>query len=352
MWTHDGYYRQKDGLAMGAPPAPPLANIWMSIHDPHIRANAKLYRRYVDDIIMSIKKDLIQSKLQEINDLHGNLKFTFEMEKDGKLPFLDMMILHSGNRLESMWYCKPSDTGLVLNYHALAPNKYKRSVVEGFVYRIFRSCSSWHYFHESLQIAKQSLNKNQYPESFYDPIIEKTLEKLTTLKENNPQEQVMAPHQQLNNTSHLVFIQYRGAPSQAFLKKLKNSGARVQPVITMRKMKTTLPSLKAPVPIHLQSRVVYRITCPSCSACYVGQTARHVCTRFGEHKTKTKQAVRAHFDRCGAGRPDMTQLDILTYTTRSVEYLEALEALYIEELKPQVNTKDEYRMRTLTIKIF
>ena len=30
MLTHDGYYRQLDGLAMGAKPAPPLANIWLS----------------------------------------------------------------------------------------------------------------------------------------------------------------------------------------------------------------------------------------------------------------------------------------------------------------------------------
>ena len=30
MLTHDGYYRQIDGLAMGAKPAPPLANIWLS----------------------------------------------------------------------------------------------------------------------------------------------------------------------------------------------------------------------------------------------------------------------------------------------------------------------------------
>ena len=28
------------------------------------------------------------------------------------------------------------------------------------------------------------------------------------------------------------------------------------------------------------------------------------------------QAVRVHFDTCRAGRPDITQLDILTYTTR------------------------------------
>ena len=29
MLIHDGYYRQRDGSAIGSPPAPPLANGWL-----------------------------------------------------------------------------------------------------------------------------------------------------------------------------------------------------------------------------------------------------------------------------------------------------------------------------------
>ena len=64
MLTHDGYYRQKDGLAMGSPPAPPLANGWLFKYDHRIRDNAKLYSRYMDDIIRSIKAHLIEAKLR------------------------------------------------------------------------------------------------------------------------------------------------------------------------------------------------------------------------------------------------------------------------------------------------
>ena len=42
MSTHDGYYRQIDGLAMGSPPAPYLANIWLSQYYSTIIDNAKL----------------------------------------------------------------------------------------------------------------------------------------------------------------------------------------------------------------------------------------------------------------------------------------------------------------------
>ena len=73
---------------------------------------------------------------------------------------------------------------LKMNYHALAPKRYKRSVVAGFVHRIFRACSTWNLFHESLEKAKRILERNQYPPMFYDPIIKHALLDLLGMKEN------------------------------------------------------------------------------------------------------------------------------------------------------------------------
>ena len=112
MLTHDRYYRQTGGLAMGSPPAPLLANIWLSKFEPVINNDAKVFQRYMDDILISINKDGIHEKLNEINNLHSNLKFTIEVEKEGKLPFLDLQIIHESNELKSTWYIKPTDTGL------------------------------------------------------------------------------------------------------------------------------------------------------------------------------------------------------------------------------------------------
>ena len=63
MSTHSGYYRQIDGLAMGSQPAPPLANIWLSKFEQLIKDDAKLYERYMDDILRTIKRSLIEAKL-------------------------------------------------------------------------------------------------------------------------------------------------------------------------------------------------------------------------------------------------------------------------------------------------
>ena len=46
--THDGFYKQVDGLAMGSPPAPHLANGWLS----SLRTSLKMTQRYMRDTWM------------------------------------------------------------------------------------------------------------------------------------------------------------------------------------------------------------------------------------------------------------------------------------------------------------
>ena len=104
--------------------------------------------------------DNYEEKLSEINNLHPSLKFTIEREVNGSIPFLDMKIINESGRLSSTWYNKPTDTGLIMNFHALAPKRYKRSVVSGFIHRIHRAGSTWNHFNKSLQHAKLILKKN------------------------------------------------------------------------------------------------------------------------------------------------------------------------------------------------
>ena len=177
MSTHDGYYRQIDGLAMGSPSAPCLANGWLSQFDEDIKGDAKLYSRYMDDILCDIKSNYMWEKLGEINQYHENLKFTMEKEMDNSIAFLDMKIIRTNGYLSSIWYTKPTDTGLTMNFHALAPIKYKKSVVSGLVYRIYYACSTWKNFDCSLVKAKILLKNNQYPPSFFNTVIENVLNK-------------------------------------------------------------------------------------------------------------------------------------------------------------------------------
>ena len=108
-----------------------------------------------------------------------------------------------------------------------------------------------------------------------------------------------------------------------------------------------LPSLKAPVEMFFKSRVVYKIDCSRCDACYVGFTTRHLITRFKEHLQKGP--IRAHVQK--GHEITNEQVSILNRTNSNDYVLMTLEALHIKTIKPNLNTKDEYKRRTLTIKL-
>ena len=58
---------------MGSPPAPHLANGWLSQFEATIRGDAKIYERYMDDILREIKENKAEQKTEEINNLHEKL---------------------------------------------------------------------------------------------------------------------------------------------------------------------------------------------------------------------------------------------------------------------------------------
>ena len=270
-------------------------------------------------------------------------------------PFLDMQLMNQDGVLSSTWYSKPTDTGLISNYHALAPKRYKRSVVSGFVHRIYRACSSWQLFHASIMKAKAILEHNQYPPTFYEPIIQQTLCDIVTPE--MPQEKQLAadintlsPDVEADTPKYSIFVQYRGKCTEDYARKLHQCKAPCNIIMTLRKLKTVLPSLKPQVEKELRSGVIYEVKCAVCNAAYVGQTGRHLITRIKEHQMPSAP-VSQHMRKCGTA-VSVEATTILASTTRSEAYRLTLEALFIEQLRPQINTKDEFRSRTLTIKFF
>ncbi len=187
----------------------------------------------MDDIITKIERTEIDNKLSEINNLHPSLTFTIEREENSTLPFLDMKIIHNKRHLSSTWYNKPTDTGLIMNYHALAPKKYKRSVVSGFGYRIYRACTSWELFHSSLEKAKQVLERNQYPPNFYDPIIKDTINKIIEEQQSQHQKKDNSNIEDNNQTRKIpLLIQYRGKCTEEYPTALHRTNAPCTIIMT------------------------------------------------------------------------------------------------------------------------
>ena len=177
-----------------------------------------------------------------------------------------------------------------MNYHALAPLRYKRSVVSGVIYRIFYACSNWKNFDENLGKAKRILDNNQYPSAFYEPIIEKTLSRIIENKAKNDDEEE-------DQEKKMFFVQYRGRVTDKFESGLRYIKASIKFIATINKTKACLHSLKQSIDKSLKSGMVNKLSCPRCPWCYIGQTSRHLTTRMKEHNGKSKPVIR-HFEAC------------------------------------------------------
>ena len=97
---NDVLYKQKDGVTMGSPLGPTMANIFLSFYEikwleqcPKV-FKPVFYRRYFDDIFVLFESAEHLSKFRNyFNTCHANMSFSFEQEKNGKLSFLDIEYL-------------------------------------------------------------------------------------------------------------------------------------------------------------------------------------------------------------------------------------------------------------------
>ena len=85
------YYKQIDGVVMGSPLRPTLANFFLVDHERKllescpIQFKPKYYRRYVDDIILMFEhKDHVERFLRYMNSRHRNIQFPWEEESNDK----------------------------------------------------------------------------------------------------------------------------------------------------------------------------------------------------------------------------------------------------------------------------
>ena len=209
------------------------------------------------------------------------------------------------------------------------------------------------------------LNNNQYRLSFIEDIINNTLNKILSVDEiqinddNETNEDVDESNSDvisidsnaytgvmLDKDKFKFFANYRGKPTEKFIQSLYKLNAPCKFILTLKKTKNLISTLKVPVPDMLQSNVVYQITCSRCQSSYVGQTSRHLQQRFREH-IGSKGLLRKHFEECDIfSSEDMVEI----LGKSSGEKLMTLEALFIAEINPVLNTKDEYRSRTLKLK--
>jgi hypothetical protein len=87
------YFDQIDGVAMGSP----LANLFMSHYENKVfdqlkQLGIEFWYRYVDDTFVILKDKKNSDLVQFLNNIHKNLRFTTENEKNKMILFLDVLV--------------------------------------------------------------------------------------------------------------------------------------------------------------------------------------------------------------------------------------------------------------------
>ena len=90
-------YEQVDGVAMGSPLEPLIANAFMCNIEKQLETENKMpafYKRYVDDTLSAMPDvETASDFLTTLDNTHPSFDFTMELEVNGRLPFLGMDII-------------------------------------------------------------------------------------------------------------------------------------------------------------------------------------------------------------------------------------------------------------------
>ena len=170
----DRHYRQKLGIAMGNPCAPPVAIIFLDRLERHALENAskkpKFLVRYIDDYagIWSHGEEALLDFLAYLNTVHDTIKFTIEHSGGGAgVPFLDTLVTVEtrGGRttVETELYIKPTNSGIILNYLSAHPTQTKHNTARGQFIRAIKNSSNDSKEDRSILKIWNLLSQNGYP---------------------------------------------------------------------------------------------------------------------------------------------------------------------------------------------
>ena len=356
----DKLYKQVDGVSMGSPLGPTIANFCLAHFESQLLSNnsdknssPNLYLRYVDDIFCVFRSGTsYQEFLGKLNNMHPNLQFTSEIGPS-VLPFLDTCVSLPSTEEDTYTtrvFRKPTYTGLMLNFSSLCPKKWKFGLVQCLLHRAYLISSDWHIFSKEVDFLKSMFAKNGYPADFFSACVNKFL---------NGKYGTEANSKIIRDKVETIFVlPYIGLPSVIFGRKIKdllirNYGIEVKVVYTTFKVKNYF-SLKCRTPLPLLANVVYKFNCSrDADLSYIGKTKRHLVTRVREH-SKSASAVCEHLEGCDACKSDYSvekNFKILDKGNNDFE-ITIKESLQIKNNKPPLNKKLMTQGTSFLLKIF
>lgn len=275
------FYSQRTGLAIGGCASTILADFVLT----DILAEAMselgydpvLIVKYVDDILMIIPKEEFQNTFTIFNSINKAIQFTYEIEENHRIPYLDIMIIRNNNTLSTEFYQKPTNQGRILNYRSNHPTHQKENTAYGLIHRIL-TLTSKQYWKTNIERAKSLLLKNNYPPKLISTQIKKYMR-----SRNKPKTSDERP------TSKYIGCNYNNFFSEKMQKLVSKYDNKMKLAYKSKKhLKSIQNNVKDKIKTTHRKNIIYQINCQDCEKIYIGQTGQLLSNRMTQHKSDHK----------------------------------------------------------------
>ena len=156
-------FYQREGLAMGIPSAPDVANLYMSYFEDSFADNFLLYKRYIDDVFVIVEAPTRKDALKALDVIQAdNLTLTWSVDKV-TINFLDLQITQEAGYLSFQPYRKPLNSYERLPYNSYHPIHVKRAAFSGEISRMARICSKHDFYFDQVAYVRDIYLKRGYP---------------------------------------------------------------------------------------------------------------------------------------------------------------------------------------------
>ena len=160
-------YIQSNRVAMSSPIGPLLVNIFMQSLEviPKLKHYLCNWKRYVDDTHVYVNPEKVDFILTKLNLYHPNIHFTYELEKNKQIIFLDVLVKRTvTNQIETCVHRKETSTDFYINWNSHAPVQWKIGTLRNLVKRAKTVCSTTVLLHQEIEHLKAVFTRiNKYP---------------------------------------------------------------------------------------------------------------------------------------------------------------------------------------------
>ena len=157
---------------MGSCISPVPSNIFMAyiektaintFHSP-----STLWVRFVDDTFCVIKHSCVGEFHDHLDGISSFIKFTYELEMEGRLPFLNFLVTRAHNgALTTTIYRKPTHTKHYQQFTSHHPRHHKLSVARSLHNRLNTHITDYTDYCMQSSHVKQTLALNRYSRKYF-----------------------------------------------------------------------------------------------------------------------------------------------------------------------------------------